>query len=99
MRIKPLWDLQSVKLYTKVVLVLCAVFFAYGLIDYTIQKRVILPSFESLEADSARTDMERVTRALDRELTQLMTFSADWGNWIDTYEYVRRRNEISLRRT
>jgi len=84
---------RSVKLYTKVVLVLCAVFVAYGLIDYTIQKRVILPSFESLEADSARTDMERATRALDRELTQLMTFSADWGNWIDTYEYVIRRNE------
>jgi sensor domain CHASE-containing protein len=84
---------RSVKLYTKVVLVLCAVFVAYGLIDYTIQKRVILPSFESLEADSARTDMERATRALDRELTQLMTCSADWGNWIDTYAYVIRRNE------
>jgi sensor domain CHASE-containing protein len=82
-----------VKLSTKVVLVLCAVFAAYGLIDWTVQKRVIMPSFESLEADAARTDMERVTRALDRELTQLMTFSADWGNWKDTYEYVVRRNE------
>jgi sensor domain CHASE-containing protein len=51
-----------------------------------------LPSFESLEAESARTDMERVTRALDRELTQLMTFSADWGNWIDTYEYMVDHN-------
>jgi sensor domain CHASE-containing protein len=82
-----------VKLYTKVVLVLCAVFVAYGLIDFTVQKRVIMPSFEALEADAARTDMERVTRALDREVTQLMTFSADWGNWRDTYDYVRRRNE------
>jgi sensor domain CHASE-containing protein len=80
------------KLNSKVVLVLCAVFVTYGLIDFTVQKQVILPSFESLEADAAVTDMERVTRALDRELTQLMTFSADWGNWIDTYEYVRRRN-------
>ena len=86
MRIKPQWDLQSVKLYTKVVLVLCAVFFAYGLIDYTIQKRVILPSFESLEADSARTDMERVTRALDRELTQLMTFD-DTGRFTSMKAY------------
>jgi sensor domain CHASE-containing protein len=80
------------KLYTKVVIVLCAVFTVYGLIDYTIQRQVILPSFESLEADSARTDMERVTRALDRELTQLMTFSADWGNWIDTYEFMVDHN-------
>jgi sensor domain CHASE-containing protein len=93
MRIKPRREAPEVKLYSKVVLVLCAVFVAYGLIDLTVQKRVILPSFESLEADAAVTDMERVTRALDRELTQLMTFSADWGNWIDTYQYVQRRNE------
>jgi len=81
-----------VKLYIKVVMLLCAVFGAYGVVDYTIQRDVILPSFESLEVDLARTDMERVTRALDRELTQLMTFSADWGNWNDTYNYIRVQN-------
>jgi len=81
------------KLYTKVVAALCTVFAVYGVIDYTIQRRVILPSFESLEAEAARTDMERVTRALDHELTQLMTFSADWGNWIDTYRFMVDRNE------
>jgi two-component system, NtrC family, sensor kinase len=88
MRVKPRRDAIGLKLYTKVVIALWAVFAVYGLIDYTIQRQVILPSFESLEAESARTDMERVTRALDRELTQLMTFSADWGNWIDTYEFM-----------
>jgi sensor domain CHASE-containing protein len=77
-------------------MVLCAVFAAYGFIDYTIQRRVILPSFESLEAESAATDMERVTRALDHELTQLMTFSADWGNWIDTYEFVVDRDQAFI---
>ncbi len=88
MRVNPRLDAFGLKLYTKVVLALCTVFAVYGLIDYTIQRRVILPSFESLEAESARTDMERVARALDRELTQLMTFSADWGNWIDTYRFM-----------
>jgi sensor domain CHASE-containing protein len=96
MRFEPRRNGIGVKLYSKVVIVLCAVFAAYGFIDYTIQRRVILPSFESLEAESAATDMERVTRALDHELTQLMTFNADWGNWIDTYEFMADRNEAFI---
>ena len=93
MRGIPHLDGTDLKLYAKVVIALCTVFAVYGLIDYTIQRHVILPSFEALEADSARTDMERVARALDRELSQLMTFSADWGNWIDTYQFMENRNE------
>ena len=72
----------------KVVLLLCGLFAAYGAADYAVQREVILPSFEALEADLARTDMERVTRAIDSELTQLQTFCADWGNWLETYEFM-----------
>ena len=97
MRVRPRRDAIGLKLSTKVVIALYAVFAVYGLIYYTIQRQVIQPSFESLEADSARTDMERVTRALDRELTQLMTFSADWGNWIDTYQFMADRNQDFIR--
>ena len=88
MRAKPRRDAIGLKLSTKVVIALYAVFAVFGVIDYAIQHQVILPSFQSLEEESARTDMERVTRTLDRELTQLMTFSADWGNWIDTYKFM-----------
>lgn len=93
MRVRPRRDAIGLKLHTKVLIALYAVFAVYGVIDYTIQRQVILPSFESLEEESARTDMERVTRTLDRELTQLMTFSADWGNWIDTYRFMDDRNQ------
>ncbi len=75
-------------LYSKVVLLLCALFATYGAVDYAVQRAVILPSFEALEADLARTDMDRVRRAIDGELTQLQTFCADWGNWLETYEFV-----------
>jgi two-component system NtrC family sensor kinase len=75
-------------LSSKVVLLLCAFFAAYGAADYSVQREVILPSFEALEADLARTDMERVTRTLDSEVTQLQTFCADWGNWLETYEFM-----------
>ena len=93
MRANPRRDAIGLKLSTKVVIALYAVFAVFGVIDYAIQHHVILPSFQSLEEESARTDMERVTRALDRELTQLMTFSADWGNWIDTYKFMEDHNQ------
>jgi sensor domain CHASE-containing protein len=77
-----------VSLYAKVVLLLCVLFAAYGAVDYAVQRQVILPSFERLEADLARTDMDRVRRAIERELDQLQTFCADWGNWLETYEFM-----------
>ena len=79
-------------LYAKVILLLCAVFATYGAVDYTVQRTVILPSFESLEEDLARTDMERVNRSLDNEIGQLLLFCADWGNWLETYRYMAGEN-------
>ncbi len=79
---------HAVNLSSKVVLLLCGLFTAYGAADYIVQREVILPSFEALEADLARTDMERATRAIDSELTQLQTFGADWGNWLETYDFM-----------
>jgi sensor domain CHASE-containing protein len=79
-------------LNSKVVLMLCTLFLAFGAVDYAVQRKVILPSFEALEADLARTDMERVTRAMDGELDQLLTFCADWGNWLETYRYMGGEN-------
>jgi sensor domain CHASE-containing protein len=81
-----------VSLYAKVVLLLCTLFTAYGAVDYAVQREVILPSFEALEADLARTDMDRARRAIERELDQLQTFCADWGNWLETYQYMAGEN-------
>jgi len=81
-----------VKLYGKVILLVCGLFATYGAIDYLVQREVILPSFERLEANLARTDMERVSRGLDGELGQLLTFCGDWGDWLETYRYVAGEN-------
>jgi sensor domain CHASE-containing protein len=79
-------------LYAKVILLLCGLFATYGAIDYTVQRAVILPSFEALEEDLARTDMERVNRSLDDETSQLLLFCADWGNWLETYRFMAGEN-------
>ena len=57
MRANPRRDAIGLKLSTKVVIALYAVFAVFGVIDYAIQHHVILPSFQSLEEESARTDM------------------------------------------
>ena len=77
-----------VNLSSKVVLLLCGLFAAYGAADYAVQRAVILPSFEALEADLARTDMERLTRAIDSDLAQFQAFCVDWGNWLEAYNFM-----------
>jgi sensor domain CHASE-containing protein len=76
------------KLNAKVILLLCGLFGTYGIVNYAVQRATVLPSFVSLEEQLARTDMERVVRALDGELAQLLTFCADWGNWLETYRFL-----------
>lgn len=76
----------------KIVATVCVVITAFGAVDYAVQERVVLPSFEALERDLAITDMQRVSHALDRELSQLLWFCADWGNWTATYQYAQDRD-------
>jgi len=81
-------EASPVNLSSKVVLLLCGLFAAYGAADYAVQRAVILPSFEALEADLARTDMERLTRAIDSDLAQFQAFGVDWGNWLEPYNFM-----------
>ena len=78
-------------LYAKVVVLLCALFATTGPWTMSSSERSSC-LVRKLEADLARTDMERARRAIERELDQLQTFSADWGNWLDTYQYMAGEN-------
>jgi sensor domain CHASE-containing protein len=81
-----------VNLYGKVIVLILALFVCGGALNYVVQRQVVLPSFEALEQDLARTDVERVSRAIDTELSQLLVFCADWGNWLETYEFMAGDN-------
>ena len=48
------------------------------------------PKFVELERESARTDMQRVVYAVEREQQALGAQAADSGNWNDTWNYMRR---------
>ncbi|HVN99060.1 MAG TPA: CHASE4 domain-containing protein [Steroidobacteraceae bacterium] len=60
--------------------------------QWTIQQRLIQPRFIELEHASARTDMQRVELAVERELQSLGAAASDWGNWAEVWRYMRDHN-------
>jgi sensor domain CHASE-containing protein len=77
-----------VSLSTKIPLILLVVVALYIGLEYTVQHRVILPSFEALERDEARKDMQRAVAALQRELSQLNQRCFEYASWDETYRFI-----------
>jgi sensor domain CHASE-containing protein len=61
-------------------------------LEISIQKQVLMPSFAELEREDAQTSMRRIDYALDSALENLELSAADWGNWADVYQFVQTRN-------
>src|SRR5580765_6023910 len=74
----------------KVTLLLALLFTALIGAQWAIQQRLVLPRFEELERASARTNMERLGLAIERELQNLSAAASDWGNWAETWDYMKR---------
>jgi two-component system NtrC family sensor kinase len=74
----------------KVTILLGLLFTGLLAAQWSIQQRLVLPKFVELERESARTDMQRVVYAVEREEQSLGAQAADWGNWNDTWNYMRR---------
>ena len=54
--------------------------------------RVLLASYESLEAESIRQSTEQVVKALQAEVRQIAVVGNDYASWDDMYAFVRDRN-------
>lgn len=63
-------------------------FVVLGIAQYAVQRRMLLPYFEVLERDQAHATMGRLTEALQRELDVVALSARDWGNWIESYNFV-----------
>jgi two-component system, NtrC family, sensor kinase len=86
-----------VKIRTKVLASLAAVFVVLGLAQILVERFVLTPSFAELERTNARTAMRRINAALVQTLDGLAVSASDWGNWADTYQFVRDRNPDFIR--
>ncbi len=69
-----------------------AVFVLFGFLTYTVQQRIILPSFLALETQDAKKDMERAVQAIQREISALAQPTSDWASWDDTYRFMEDSN-------
>ncbi|MCP4343203.1 MAG: HAMP domain-containing protein [Desulfobulbaceae bacterium] len=76
----------------KVTMIVVMAFFLSGLLSFAIQQLFIMPSFITLEKETATQNIERVMGAFDRELDLITTLVTDWSNWTDTYNYVKGAN-------
>ncbi|MGH8252595.1 MAG: CHASE4 domain-containing protein, partial [Steroidobacteraceae bacterium] len=77
---------------SKVTLLLALLFAVLIAAQWGIQHYLVLPRFVELERSSARTDMQRVELAVERELQSLDAAAYDWGNWADVWRYMRDHN-------
>jgi sensor domain CHASE-containing protein len=76
----------------KVTVLLALLFTVLIVAQWQIEQHQVLPRFVALERDSARTDMQRVAMALQREQQSLMTRTGDWANWYDLWQYAGGHN-------
>jgi two-component system NtrC family sensor kinase len=77
---------------TKMISLLALLFTVLIVLEITVQKHVLMPSFAELEREDAQTSMKRIRFALDTTLESLAVTAADWGNWADVYQFVQSPN-------
>jgi two-component system NtrC family sensor kinase len=78
---------------TKMISLLALLFAVLIVLEISIQKQVLMPSFAELEREDAQTSMRRIDYALDMALENMQLSAVDWGNWADVYQFVQSRNE------
>lgn len=71
----------------KVALIVVLVFTLSGAVSLTVQQGLIMPSFVSLEQDTAEKNIQRALEGIGRELKLIGPSVSDWASWTDTYEY------------
>jgi sensor domain CHASE-containing protein len=80
------------KIRAKVVALLASVFVALTFVEWGVGQALLLPRFEEIEVDDARTAMKRIEYGVHQALNELQVSAADWGNWKDTYQFIVDHN-------
>lgn len=81
------------KIRIKVAALLAVVCLVLTLGEWAIGRGLLLPRFEEIELDSARTAMKRIDYSLHQRLAGLQVSATDWANWADTYRYMQDGNQ------
>jgi sensor domain CHASE-containing protein len=52
-------------------------------------RSIVLSSFERLEADTSRSNVQRIINVLQDNFDAMVGTGLDWGHWDETYRYAR----------
>jgi two-component system, NtrC family, sensor kinase len=77
----------------KVTALVASLFVILGVAEILVIKHVLLPSFVELERADAHIAMRRIRNAVDLANDRLALSATDWGNWADTYRFVKDHNQ------
>src|SRR5258708_36080193 len=88
---------MRVKIRPKVAALTAGIFVVLGIAAVLVEERVVLPSFAELERANAGVAMRRIDYALDLALEHVAVMAMDWGNWADTYHFVKSHNPTYAR--
>lgn len=80
------------KIRAKVVALLAVVFFSLTFVEWGVGQVLLLPRFEEIELDNARTAMKRIEFGVHQALNEIQVSATDWGNWKDTYQFIQDHN-------
>ncbi len=80
------------KLGRKLVAILVALMAAMLLTSCLIAGYVVVAGFAQLEVHRLRLNVERAKAAIDLRMDQLVSTSADWAHWDDTYGFAQDAN-------
>jgi len=80
----------------KVTALVASLFVILGVAEILVIKQVLLPSFVELERADAHIAMRRIRNAVDLANDRLALSATDWGNWADTYRFVKDHNQAYI---
>ncbi len=64
----------------------------WGALLIVVTRLVILGSFERLEIEDCKLNVERAAAELDGVMERLLSIAGDWAPWDDTYDFIRNGN-------
>ncbi len=82
---------------THLLLSLLFVVVLFGACVYGIQRMILLPSFQELEAEQSHRNLARAIEALEKDIDTLDSFCHDWASWDDTFHFVADHDDDYVR--
>ena len=84
--------MTAVPLSRKTLLMFLVTAICLSVVLYLASRMIVLNSFQNLEEQEVKVDVQRAMNLLDDDLKKLNSTTSDWAFWDDAYDFVQRRN-------